>query len=130
MALNLTKPSEAKDEEEEKNRENKIRKTDDATKSLPCTSQSIINVLKEEKKQQDKSNQDASSSSAVDLTQRSNSGNQKPVEEDEKMVVSSPEPPIAEEEDDEDPGEIHIVSLAQSLKFVQYSLGLYCVLFQ
>lgn len=109
VALNLTKPSETKHEEErDENRENKIRRTDDATKSTPSTSQSFINVLKEEKKkqvtsihdstEQPKQQVEGSDSGAVDLSQSGSSWSQKPVQEDEKMVVSSPEPPVAEDD--------------------------------
>lgn len=116
VALNLSKPSETKDDGEE-NRDNKIRKTDELTAS---TSQSIIKVLKDEKKKEEASKQDSTEESKQQVddddmnTEQAHSSStldQKPKQEDEPMVVSSPEPLVLEEEMDEDIGDIHIVSL-------------------
>lgn len=115
VALNLTKPSETKDGEEE-NRENKIRNTDDVTKG---GAQSIIKVLKDEKEKGEASKQDSTEDSKIEVddddmnTEQAHSSStvgQKPKQGDEPMVVGSPEPPVVEEELDEDIGEIHIVS--------------------
>ncbi|XP_031628369.1 tether containing UBX domain for GLUT4 [Contarinia nasturtii] len=110
VALNLTKPSEEKDEK----RENKVRKTDDLT--TPSTSQSIINVVKEEKKKEQVT-EDQKMEEEVDeeLASIEEKKLDPPVE---NMEVNSPAPPTAIDED-EDPGEIKILGERSAVLFMQ-----------
>lgn len=125
VALNLTKSSETKNEEEEK----RIRKIEEANKSTPSTPQSITGVIKEEKKKEEESNPEATEQpkpqvaygrNVDEQTQSSLAAEQQSKQEDEKMDTSSPKPsPVVEEEMDEDPGEINIVSLTYFVELKQ-----------
>lgn len=122
MALNLQSTTKAS-EEEEQNRESKIRKTDESTAS---TSRGFVEVIKQEKAKAKESDETAmnesneeqkSSEKELERIVEGIEQNRPNVEQRlnqvdvEKMVTSSPE--TTTQESDDDTGEIHIVSVDQ-----------------